>query len=194
MNKNEIRTSISTILSKHMKNYNIKYKRRAYNDIILSNFIKDNDILFQKTSRIKFIQMKIGLVWQSVLGTLPGVTDLGIGHPSSLDLKFTNLQGDKYIIELKNSYNTDNSSSRAMNIQKLGKYVSIHKNYVPIYGIINGINSKGEDKIISYSDIHVRMLSGNLFFKFIFQDESYINTYISILSEEINAFLMDSPM
>ena len=187
------RCEIKSILKKHMKNYN-NIPRHKYHDIVLSPFIENNKDIFQKTNKIKFIQMKIGLIWQSVLGTLPGVRDLGIGHNSSLDLKFTNNHGIKYIIELKNSYNTDNASSRAMNIQKLGKYVSIHKDYVPIYGIINGINSKGEDKIISYNGIHVRMLSGNLFFKFIFQDEDYMNTYISILSDEINAFLIDSPM
>ena len=76
----------------------------------------------------------------------------------------------------------------------VGKYVSIHTDCIPIYGIIHGINSKGEDKIISYNDIHVRMLSGNLFLKFIFQDEECMSLYLSILSEEINAFLMDSPM
>lgn len=136
--------------------------------------------------------MKIGLIWQSVLGTLPGVRDLGIGHNSSLDLKFTNNQGIKHIIELKNSYNTDNSSSRAMNIQKLAKYVEANKEYVAIYGIING-HDNGHDKIIVFKNIKIRMLTGTCFLKFIFQDLDYRET-VSILSEEINAFLIDSPI
>ncbi len=186
------RCEIKSILEKHMKNYN-NIPRHKYRDIVLSPFIENNKTIFQKTNKIKFIQMKIGIIWQAVLGTLPGVRDLGIGHNSSLDLKFTNKQGIKHIIELKNSYNTDNASSRAMNLQKLAKYVDTNKEYVAIYGIINDCRDHGQDKIIVFKDTKIRMLSGTCFLKFIFQDQDYRET-VSILSEEINAFLIDSPI
>ena len=170
---------INQVLSKYMKSS--CHKKVIYRDIILQKHIKQD-------RRIKFAQMKIGLIWQSLLGHLPGVQDLGVGHASSLDLEFTNDQGQKYIIELKNSYNTDNASSRARNIQKLARYAETHTEYIPIYGIINGTIASGQDKVVTFENMQVRMLTGPLFFKFIFQNIDY-EPVIESLARQIEPYL-----
>ena len=172
---------INQVLSKYMKSS--CNKKVIYRDIILQKHIKQD-------RRIKFAQMKIGLIWQSLLGHLPGVQDLGVGDASSLDLKFTNDQGQKYIIELKNSYNTDNASSRARNIQKLARYAETHTDYIPIYGIINSKIPTGQDKVVTFENMQVRMLTGPLFFKFIFQNIDY-EPVIESLANQIEPYLKD---
>jgi hypothetical protein len=60
--------------------------------------------------------MKIGEIWQEVLGSYKDYLNLKTGHSSGLDiLSHTN----KVAIELKNRTNTDNSSSKKSNLDKL---------------------------------------------------------------------------
>lgn len=178
---------IYTIVQDHMKDLHKSTSNYSYNDIILKEFITSQKHILNINHKLKYIQMKIGLVWQSILGNLPGVTNLGIGHKSSLDLMFIDKMRNKYIIELKNSYNTDNHSSRSRNIQKLGDFVKKNKDFIPIYGIINSKCGKDEDKIISFNNTNVRLLSGEKFLKFIFQNTKY-KQVIKTLSNAIKPF------
>src|SRR5271167_3080230 len=85
----------------------------------------------------------------------------------------------KVIMELKNSYNTDNSSSRKENIKKLIN--SKIDGYELVYGIINDINPR--DKILCRE---VRYLSGTCLFQFIMGDQ-YENV-ITLLQNEFNEY------
>ena len=54
-------------------------------------------------------QMKIGLIWEEVIGNYDGFVKLKIGNKTGLDIIS---YSKKIIIEIKNRTNTDNNSSR----------------------------------------------------------------------------------
>jgi hypothetical protein len=144
-----------------------------YNDIVLESFIEKNKDVIRKSHMLKFIQMKIGQIWQEVIGSVDGITNLGVGDPSGLDIISNYKFKTKFIMELKNSYKTDNASSRKENLNKLVKYTQSNPEYAPIYGIVN-CNSKmneGKDTIQEHNTVKVRMLSGNKLLHFIFGDD-----------------------
>src|SRR5271156_5216692 len=121
-------------------------------DILLINCPKD---LLQQSYKLGLIRMKIGVLWEHIF------TLFGYEKMKKVDLINHNT---KVIIELKNSHNTDNSSSRKENIKKLIN--SKIDGYQLVYGIINDINPR--DKIICRE---VRYLSGACLFQFIVGDE-----------------------
>lgn len=73
-----------------------------------------------KNKKIALIEkhrnMKIGEIWQEIIGSYPGFINLKQGHVSGLDIIS---ESKKIAIELKNRTNTDNSSSKKTNIDKL---------------------------------------------------------------------------
>ena len=74
--------------------------------------------------------MKIGEIWQEVIGNYEGFTNLKIGHVSGLDIISVS---KKVIIELKNRTNTDNHSSKKTNFDKLAKFKKENPEYLCIY-------------------------------------------------------------
>lgn len=72
---------------------------------------------------------------KKIIGLINDINDLGQGDETGLDLYS---KKRKFIIELKNRFNTDNSSSRKANFNKLAKYKEKHKNFDCIYGVIIG--------------------------------------------------------
>ena len=73
-------------------------------------------------------------IGQIVIGNFIGWTNLKTGHPSGLDC----IKNDgSIIIELKNKYNTCNSSSGLTLLDKLAKYKIPHPATRCIWGIIN---------------------------------------------------------
>ena len=96
----------------------IKHKT-AYDDLLLADYIKSNNEIIEKSNKLKIIQMKVGLIWKSAIGTYKEFKDLGQGHPSKLDI-LSNKR--KIAIELKNRYNSDNASSRLSNYNKLAAF------------------------------------------------------------------------
>lgn len=60
--------------------------------------------------------MKIGEIWQEIIGQYDTFTNLGRGHHTGLDI-LSNKR--KIIIELKNRTNTDNASAKKSNLDKL---------------------------------------------------------------------------
>jgi len=154
-----------------------KYIESLFSNIELKNMnninidILDNDIIINKLKvaekLCKNIQMKYGELWQYVIGNYKYFTNLKNGHISGLDVISTN---KKIIIELKNSFNTDNSSSRKTNYEKLLLYKKNNKDYTCIYGVINC--KKSESKIIKYKDIDILYLSSEKLFEFVFEENS----------------------
>jgi hypothetical protein len=88
--------------------------------------------------------MKIGEIWQEVLGNYQGYTNLKVGHETGLDILS---DSKKVIIELKNRTNTDNSSSKKSNLDKLAKFKKNNPEYTCIYERIAGASSAGDDRI-----------------------------------------------
>lgn len=90
-----------------------RIRTRSTKDILLDEVIPESE--YQICHKIKNLQMRIGEIWQGVIGCAEGWQNLRQGDPSGLDL--INHER-KIVIELKNELNTDNSSARKHNSQK----------------------------------------------------------------------------
>lgn len=180
---------------------NIDKLNSTYHDIVLESFIDKNKDLIKKSHTLKFIQMKIGHMWQDIIGSVEGITNLGVGDSSGLDIISNYKFKTKFIMELKNacpstrrtpstnSYKTDNASSRKENLNKLIKYQQSNNEYAPIYGVVN-CNSKmneGKDHFIEHNGMKVRVLTGNKLLQFIFEDD--YKMVVEIFKSEIASIL-----
>ena len=117
-------------------------------------------------------QMKIGEIWQEVLGNYTGYINIKTGHPSGLDI----LSHEKKIaIELKNRTNTDNASSRKSNFDKLSKFKKKHPDYTCIYATINSDTQEktlhGGRTIIIHNNVEIHHMIGGVFLTFILGDD-----------------------
>ena len=105
-------------------------------DILDTEKSKTNKLLALKE---KQRQMKVGEIWQEVLGNYNGCVNLKIGHETGLDILS---HTKKFAIELKNRTNTDNASSKKSNLDKLAKFKKHNPDYVCIYANINADTEK----------------------------------------------------
>jgi len=118
-------------------------------------------------------QMKIGEIWQEVIGDYDGYINLRVGDKSGLDIVSHKY---KIAIELKNRTNTDNASSRKANLDKLAKFKKEHPDYTCMYA---NINEDTEEKTISgtmkeiiHDDTVVVYATGYAFLRHIFKEET----------------------
>ena len=95
----EMERKIHKILSR-------KQKEDLTYDILDSEFTKKNKLICLKE---KQRQMKVGDIWQEVLGNYHLFENLGVGHETGLDVLS---HPRKIAMELKNRTNTDNASSK----------------------------------------------------------------------------------
>lgn len=187
--EDKIKTIVITTFS------NVKYTNN-YQDCILNDYINSHPKFMKKVHRLKCIQMKIGSIWQQVFGLVPWLDDMKNGHVSGLDLisnkKSMEYVGENICIELKNSYNTDNASSKKSNYNKLAQYAIKNKQFQPIYAVINCNSKNGKDEFINHKEtgINIRYLSGEKLLKYIFADDYkkimnvikvYVNEYLETL-------------
>lgn len=180
---------VDVVVDEAFRNFpNVSKSKTPYKDRVLNTFILQHtkDILFVR--KLKFVQMKLGMIWQKLAGHVVGIDDLGIGHKSGLDL----LSNDKFkkrpfIMELKNAYNTDNKSSRDQNLHKLLSFASQNHVYQPIYAYVNDITEDGVDKIITKNNVKIRILSGNHLLKYLF-DNDY-ESIQSLLHDKLETYL-----
>lgn len=137
------------------------------NEILYDILNTEDDIKYSLISlKIKQKQMKYGKIWQYIIGEYDKFENLKNGHYSGVDIISYE---KKIIIELKNRYNTDNSSSRKINLDKLVNFKLRNNDFICIYGVINEKNKIGKKKIILHNGIEITYLSGNFLFEFIFQ-------------------------
>jgi len=134
-------------------------------DILDTEKSKTNKLLALKE---KQRQMKVGEIWQEVLGNYNGCINLGIGHATGLDILS---HTKKFAIELKNRTNTDNASSKKSNLDKLAKFKKKNPDYVSIYANINADTEKktlqGNIKKILHDGVEIDHQIGYEFLKFI---------------------------
>lgn len=143
---------------------NRKRSDKVMSDILLDPIIEK----YKKQCKyVKQLQMNIGEIWQIVIGEYKGYKNLGVGHISKMDIyhKKTNTY-----IELKNRYNTDNSSSRTANYEKMVNIMKKDPDATCIYGIINDKDQRSSIKEIKYKDYTITIYSGNKLLKYIFGD------------------------
>lgn len=118
------------------------------------------------------------------IGCVDGYTDLKIGHYSGIDI--INDQ-KKLIFEIKNRFNTDNSSSKKANFDKLAKCKQFYPEYTPIYGIIQPKDGIPVNNEIYHNGIIIKLLSGKPLFDLIFEDNAdLIIPICQVLSRHLN--------
>ena len=118
-------------------------------------------------------QMKIGEIWQEIIGNYDGFINLKNGHSTGLDIMSST---KKIVIELKNRTNTDNASSKKSNFDKLSKFKKSNPDYTCIYANINADSEKNtlqsQIKIIVHDNVEITHMIGFEFLKFIFGDDT----------------------
>ena len=128
--------------------------------------------------KIKQKQMKYGEIWQIIIGNYKTMENLGVGHSTGLDVID---RAKKEIFEIKNRYNTDNSSSKKTNFDKLVKFKQENPEYDIIYAVINELNT-GIQKNIEHNGHIIKYLSGDKLFNHVFGNNSQeIITYVKEL-------------
>lgn len=153
-------------------------------DILDNEFTKKNKYICLKE---KQHQMKIGDIWQVVLGNYDSFKDLGVGHETGLDILSDTR---KIAMELKNRTNTDNGSSKKANLDKLARFKKEHSDYMCIYGNINADNEaktlKGSVKIIHHDGIEIHHYVGVELLRLILGENTPI--IIEFVKKTINDF------
>lgn len=178
---------MSEMINQNMNEFSLsKYfesLEKSIQDILLrpENDVLTYDILDTEKSKINKLialkekqrQMKVGEIWQEVLGNYNGCINLKIGHETGLDI----LSHTKQIaVELKNRTNTDNASSKKSNLDKLAKFKKNNPEYRCIYANVNADTEKktlqGFIKKILHNDVEIEHQVGYQFLKFILGDDT----------------------
>ena len=148
---------------------------RPEKDILTYDILDTDKTIKNKLLSLKekHRQMKIGEIWQEIIGSYPEFINLKIGHITGLDLLS---ESRKIIIELKNRTNTDNSSSKKTNLDKLAKFKKENPDYKCIYANINANTKdktlKGINKKIIHNGYEIYYLVGYEFLSFIFENNT----------------------
>ena len=123
--------------------------------------------------KVKQRQMKYGEIWQEAIGNYNEFVNLKTGHKTGLDILSDT---KKVAIELKNRTNTDNSSSKKSNLNKLAKFKKANPDYVCIYANINADTKEktlqGSIKKLLHDGVEIEHQIGNKFLKFIFGNDT----------------------
>ena len=157
-------------------------------EIIIQNILlrPENDVLTydildtEKSKKNKLLslkekqrQMKVGEIWQEIIGNYDEFINLKIGHETGLDI-LSNTR--KLAIELKNRTNTDNASSKKSNLDKLSKFKKENPEYTCIYANINADTEKktlqGSNKKITHNGVEIEHQVGCQFLTFIFGEKT----------------------
>lgn len=154
-------------------------------DILDTEKSKTNRLLALKE---KQRQMKVGEIWQEVLGNYDGCANLKIGHETGLDILS---HTKKFAIELKNRTNTDNMSSKKSNFDKLAKFKKENPDYVCIYGNINADTEEktlqGSTKKIIHNGVEIYQQIGYEFLKFILGNDT--DSIIDFVKNTIDKYI-----
>lgn len=139
-------------------------------DILDTPKTKENKLLALKEKQYR---MKIGEIWQETIGNYNNFINLKSGHSSGLDILSSSR---KIAIELKNRTNTDNSSSKKSNFDKLSKFKRENPDYICIYANINADTEektiKGLCKKIIHNEAEIQHQIGYTFLTFVFEENT----------------------
>lgn len=184
-----------------MTNFDLQTYFTVINDKIfrILSFVNKENITFdildsEQNTKIQHIilmekqkQMKIGYIWQEVLGNYDKFENLGVAHETGLDIIS---RSRKIIIELKNRTNTDNSSSKKHNFDKLSIFKKNNPDYTCIYGNVNDKTKektqKGCIKTIVHNGVEIKHYIGFELLKLILNDD--VDVIINVVKKIINNF------
>lgn len=145
---------------------------------------KNKSIALKERQRL----MKVGEIWQVVLGNYNKFIDLKIGDSTGLDI----LSHERKIaIELKNRTNTDNASAKKSNLDKLSKFKKANPDYICIYANVNDSTEEktlhGSKKDILHNKQEIKILVGIEFLKFILGDD--LDSVIEFVKTTIDKYV-----
>jgi hypothetical protein len=171
MLKNQLENILHYNLTKPFNTYS------GTNDILLQSCPWN---VLENAHKVTILRMRLGMIWESIF-QLFGYHKLDTGA----DLINHN---SHILMELKNSYNTDNFSSKKYNLQKLIQTAEELKcdSYTLVYGIVN--DKKPRDYIFPHDTYQIRYISGYNLLKFVMGDlcdsvinflQNYIGQYFS---------------
>ena len=153
-------------------------------DILDTEKTKQNKLLVLKE---KQRQMKVGEIWQEVLGNYDGFINLKVGHKTGLDILS---HTKKIAIELKNRTNTDNASSKKSNLDKLANFKKNNPDYICIYANINADTEEktltGSIRKILHNGQELEHQVGYAFLQFMLTDDT--DTIIQFVKNTITKY------
>lgn len=133
----------------------------------------------------KTLSNAVGEFHQEILGACAGWTNLGIGHPTKLDLKKSD---DSVFAEIKNKHNTMNDASQREAHRRLLDVVHRYpKANVYLVELIRARKS-AYDEVWVYkgsSNPSLKKISGELFYAMVTEDEHAIFDLCRIISQVI---------
>lgn len=148
------------------KTVNRKCKKFVYEPTILGDNSQENIEKLTIAHSIRQKQMKEGEIAQIILGNFIGWQNLKVGHKSGLDCRKLD---NSIAMELKNKYNTCNSDSLKMVLEKLSKYKKFNPETRCVIGIVNPKkNTKILHEKFFYKDVEIEKLQGKELFKLVF--------------------------
>ncbi|MDR0912766.1 MAG: Eco47II family restriction endonuclease [Methanobrevibacter sp.] len=140
----------------------------------------------------KTINNYVGEFHQKVLGHVDGWIDLGIGDESKVDLK---KEDNTIFIELKNKYNTTNSSSLEKLRDKLENLIEIYPNSTAYWGFIISKNYKPICEIWTFknrpTDERILKASGTEIYKLVTGDPCGLKKTFESLQIVLNEKVKD---
>lgn len=139
--------------------------KAVLSDIAMDDFIRKNSEGYRQYNRFNIMQSNAGRLWQRVIGDYNDNQDLSTGHPSGLDILNTR---EKFVMELKNRYNTDNSSSKKQNFFKLSEFKRQNPDYRCIYGVMNEKNRGAKCYSFLHNGQELVYMSGEILLRHLF--------------------------
>ena len=165
MKHESVRQVIKNILDKPIK-------PRLTNDIVLSELFHDEILIANK---LKIIQMRLGKVYEELAVHFNWIK---VDKIDLIDID------RKYALELKASTQTDNSSSREHNYQKLLKFKEDHNEYNLYYLCINHTSKNSQNKLL---DNGITFLTGKYALEFLYGEN--FNEVITCIQQCVKEFI-----
>jgi len=148
-----------------------KILMRPQKDRITYDLLNTKTVMHYKLLILKHkqLQMKIGEIWQEIIGQYDTFINLGTGHCTGLDVLS---ERRKIVIEIKNRTNTDNASAKKSNLDKLSNFKKHNMAYTCVYACINADTEektvRGDNKLLYHEGVPLQHMVGKEFLKFIF--------------------------
>lgn len=174
----KVKPLIETVLKRGRKKF-------VYEKTIFGSENPDTIKNLEIAHSIRQTQMKEGDIAQIVLGNFYGWKDLGVGHETGLDLL---REDNTAIMELKNKWNTCNSSSAKAVLDKLADYKKNNPNTRCIWGVVNPKDiTKTNSSQFEHDGVTLERLEGNELLDYVFTYNNY--NYKKEVLEEIKKII-----
>lgn len=177
--KRKITPLVENIIKKPRTKYVYEATMFSYNS---PEYVRNSEIAYY----IRQNQMLEGKIAQVLIGNWFDWIDLKSGHFTGLDCY---KKDNSAIIELKNKYNTCNSSSQKVLLDNLSKYKRNNPKTECIWGIVNPKPNEREfTRIIVYDGVEIKKLQGKDLFSYVFKFNGY--DYSPHVIEHVKSLLL----